>query len=452
MAKPNLVISGSGIRGIVYDGLSPDLACRLASSLVGVLGRGKYVLGRDTRPSGVIIRDAVAAGLRGAGGDVVDVGICPTPTIQLAVEHHCARGGIAVTASHNPAEWNALKLISGAGTFLTKEEVDRVVALSRTADIGYAAHDSAGASLSDREACERHASAVLALDCVDPESIRKSAFKVAIDCVNGAGSVMAPDLLGRMGCEVHTLDCEPSGEFRRVPEPLAENLGELSELVRREGADLGFALDPDGDRLAVVDETGSPIGEEYTLVLCADAVLERTKGPVVTNLSTTRAVGDVAADHGVEFHRTPIGEINVVNRMKEVASPIGGEGNGGVILPALHYGRDAMVGIALVLQVLAGRGRPLSGLLAKYSKYAIFKKKVSLGGGLDIEGLKSLLEEEFPGGTFNYDDGIRVDLDQGWLHVRKSGTEPVIRLISETRDIEEARGLVQIVLDRLNRS
>jgi phosphomannomutase len=451
VAKPNLVISGSGIRGIVYDGLTPELACRLASSLVSVLGRGKYVLGRDTRPSGGIIRGAVAAGLCGAGGDVVDVGICPTPTIQLEVEHHGARGGIAVTASHNPAEWNALKLISGAGTFLTREEVDSVVALSRTAEIEYADHDSAGAVVTDQGACERHASAVLALEQVDPESIRECGFKVALDCVNGAGSVMAPDLLERLGCTVHTLDCEPSGDFRRVPEPLAENLGGLSDLVREKGADIGFALDPDGDRLAIVDETGSPIGEEYTLVLCADAVLGRTRGPVVTNLSTTRAVGDVASSHGVEFYRTPIGEINVVNRMKQVQSPIGGEGNGGVILPALHYGRDAMVGMALVLQALASSGLTVSGLLAKYPKYAIFKKKVSLEDDFDFDGLKSILHQEFPGGTFNLDDGIRVDLDRGWLHVRKSGTEPVIRLISETRSLEEAQSMVQRVLGRLNR-
>ncbi len=451
MAKPSLVISGSGIRGIIYDGLTPDFTCRLASSLVSTLGRGKYVLGRDTRPSGAILQGAVAAGLCGAGGDVVDVGISPTPTIQLAVEHHGARGGIAVTASHNPAEWNALKLISGAGTFLTKQEVDRVVEVSRTAEIEYARHDTAGRVESDPGACERHASAVLALEYVDPENIRSAGFKVALDCVNGAGSVLAPGLLGELGCEVSQIYCEPSGEFRRVPEPLAENLGGLCDLVRQEGADIGFALDPDGDRLAIVDETGSPVGEEYTLVLCADVVLERTRGPVVTNLSTTRAVGDVARSHGVEFHRTPIGEINVVNRMKDVGSPIGGEGNGGIILPALHYGRDAMVGIALVLQALARKGRPVSGLLAKFPKYAIFKKKVSLEEDLDIDGLKSILEEEFPGGAFNYDDGIRVDLDEGWLHVRKSGTEPVIRLISETRSLEESQGLVQRVLERLNR-
>ncbi len=451
MARPNLVISASGIRGIIYDGLTPDLTCRLASALVSTLGRGKYVLGRDTRPSGEIIQGAVKAGLCGAGGDVLDVGVSPTPTIQLAVEHHGARGGIAITASHNGAEWNALKLISGAGTFLTKQEVDRVVEISRTAAIDYAAHDSAGSVVSDPGACERHAAAVLNLKHVDPEGIRSAGFKVALDCVNGAGSVMAPGLLERLGCEVHPLDCEPSGNFRRVPEPLAENLGGLCELVRREGADIGFALDPDGDRLAIVDETGTPIGEEYTLVLCADAVLGRTKGPVVTNLSTTRAVGDIARSHGVEFHRTPIGEINVVNRMKDVESPIGGEGNGGVILPALHYGRDAMVGMALVLQALARNGRPVSGLLAKYPKYAIFKKKVSLEEDLDIDGLKSILKEEFPGGAFNYEDGIRVDLSQGWLHVRKSGTEPVIRLISEARSLEEAQAMVHRVLERLNR-
>jgi len=451
VAKPVLVVSGSGIRGIIYGGLTPDLTCRLASSLVSILGRGRYVLGRDTRPSGAILQGAVAAGLCGAGGDVVDVGISPTPTIQLAVEHHRARGGIAVTASHNPAEWNALKLISGAGTFLTKQEVDRVVEVSRTAGIDYARHDNAGKIEFDAGACGRHASAILALDHVDAGSIRSAGFKVALDCVNGAGSMMAPGLLRDLGCKVSLLDCEPSGQFRRVPEPLAENLTGLCDLVRREGADIGFALDPDGDRLAIVDEAGSPIGEEYTLVLCADVVLQRNRGPVVTNLSTTRAVEDVARSYGVDFHRTPIGEINVVNRMREVESPIGGEGNGGVILPALHYGRDAMVGMALVLEALARSGWPVSRLLAKFPKYAIFKKKVSLEEDLDVDGLRPVLEEEFPGGAFNYDDGIRVDLDEGWLHVRKSGTEPVIRLIGETGSLEEAQGLVRRVLQRLNR-
>jgi phosphomannomutase len=315
MDRVRLVISGSGIRGIVYDGLTPEFACRLASSLASVLGRGTYVLGRDSRPSGALLEPAIAAGLRGAGADVVDVGISPTPSIQLSVEHHKARGGIAVTASHNPAEWNALKLISGSGTFLTGAEVSRVVEVAESGPILYAAHDTAGSITTDPDACKRHASAVIALEDIDSGRIREAGFRVAIDCVNGAGSVLAPELLGDLGCETICLDCETSGEFRRVPEPLAENLGGLCDLVRREKADIGFALDPDGDRLAIVDETGTPIGEEYTLVICADTVLERTRGPVVTNLSTTRAVGDVAAGHGVELHRTPIIELRLARSM-----------------------------------------------------------------------------------------------------------------------------------------
>ncbi len=444
------MISGSGIRGIAFESLTPELVNGLAFSLVGSLGKGTYVLGRDTRPSGTVLQPAVAAGLIAAAGRVVDVGVCPTPTVQLAVEHHGARGGIAVTASHNPAEWNALKLISGDGTFLTKEEVDRVVENSSKAPAA-AGYGPAAAVETDSGACRRHASAVLELDHVDPEGVRRAGFKVALDCVNGAGSVLAPELLAGLGCKVSPLYCEPSGDFKRVAEPLAENLGDLCDLVRKEGAHIGFALDPDGDRLAIVDETGTAIGEEYTLVLCADAVLERARGPVVTNLSTTRAVEDVARSRGVAFYRTPIGEINVVNRMKEVSSPIGGEGNGGVILPALHYGRDAMVGMALVLTILARSGRPVSGLLEKFPKYAIFKRKVSLEEDLDMDSLRPVLEEEFRGGAFNYDDGIRVDLDEGWLHVRKSGTEPVIRLISETRSLEESKGLVERTLALLNR-
>jgi phosphomannomutase len=451
LVKRNLVISGSGIRGIVYDGLSPELACRLASSFASLLGPGKYVIGRDTRPSGDILRLAVASGICATGGDVVDVGISPTPTIQLAVERAKARGGIAITASHNPAEWNALKLISSSGTFLTREEVDRVVRLSGTGEVEYASHDGAGKIETDTQACERHASEVMALDYIDVPAVRGRQFRVALDCTNGAGSVIAPQLLRQLGCDVCELDCEPSGNFRRGPEPLAENIQELCGLVLSNNADLGFALDPDADRLAVVDERGKPVGEEYTLVICADVVLGKTKGPFVTNLSTTMATEEVARKYGVEFHRTPIGEINVVTKMKAVGSPVGGEGNGGVILPALHYGRDAMVGMALVLEAIAEDGRPVSGLMNKFPKYAIFKEKVGLDQDLDYEAAKELLQAEFAEGSFSFDDGIRVVLGDKWLHIRRSGTEPVVRLIGEARTAGEAHGLVRRALELLKR-
>jgi phosphomannomutase len=442
LSKPTLVVSASGIRGTVYDGLGPDLVCRLACAFACILGRGTYIVGRDTRPSGTVLNLAAAAGITSAGGEVVDVGVCPTPTIQLAVEKRGARGGIAITASHNTAEWNALKLISSGGTFLLKDEVERIVAQARSGKFSYAGPDWAAAIEPHTRAGREHIAEVLNLDYLDPASIRKLGFKVALDCTNGAGSVVAPEMLRELGCRVHGLDCEPTGVFNRNPEPTAANLAGLCSLVRDRGADIGFALDPDADRLAIVDETGEPVGEDYTLVVCADLVLGKTGGPLVTNLSTTMAAEDVARRHGADFYRTPIGEINVVTRMKEVGSPIGGEGNGGVILPAIHYGRDSLVGMALVLQNLAEAGGTLSSLMKKFPRYAIFKEKVSLETDLDPERLRTMMEGEFAGGRFNLDDGVRVELEGSWLHVRKSGTEPVVRLISEAATREEAERLV----------
>jgi phosphomannomutase len=446
LPKPDLVVSASGIRGIVYRGLGPDLACRLGCALVGLCGRGTFVVGRDTRPSGTVLDLAVTAGIASAGGSVLDVGICPTPTIQLAVEWHDARGGIAVTASHNPAEWNALKLIRSDGTFLAKADVERVAAAALSGDLTYAGHDRPADVQYSDDSCRRHISGVLGLDIIDLGSIRRRAFRVALDCVNGAGSVVAPDLLRELGCEVHDLDCRPTGEFTRNPEPTDGNIGALCALVRESRADVGFALDPDADRLAVVDENGLPLGEDYTLVTCADLVLDASPGPLVTNLSTTMALEDIARRHGVDLHRTPIGEINVVTEMKRVGSPIGGEGNGGVILPALHYGRDSLVGMALVLQALAGSGGPLSNMMKKYPRYAILKKKVDQESDLDSEGLYRLLKKEFTGAEFNLDDGVRIQLEGAWLHVRRSGTEPVLRLISEAGTREEAERLVSSAL------
>jgi len=442
LPKPSLVVSASGIRGTVYDGLGPDLVCRLACAFAGILGKGTYVVGRDTRPSGTVLNLAAAAGITSAGCDIVDVGVNPTPTIQLAVEKRGARGGIAITASHNTAEWNALKLISSDGTFLLKHEVERVVAEARSGEFSYAGPDLSATIEIYTRAGREHIDEVLNLDYLDPASIRGRGFKVALDSTNGAGSIVAPEMLKELGCRVHRLDCEPTGVFRRSPEPTPTNIGDLCSAVRDRGADIGFALDPDADRLAIVDETGEPVGEDYTLVICADLVLGKTGGPLVTNLSTTMAAEKVARMHGADFYRTPIGEINVVTKMKEVRSPIGGEGNGGVILPAIHYGRDSLVGMALVLQSLAETGGTLSSLMKKFPRYDIFKEKISLETDLDVDRLRTIMKDEFAGGRFNLDDGVRVELEDSWLHVRKSGTEPVVRLISEAATREEAERLV----------
>jgi phosphomannomutase len=442
LPKPNLVISASGIRGTVYQGLGPDFVCRLACAFAGIMGKGTYIMGRDTRPSGTILNLAATAGVTSAGCKVVDVGVCPTPTIQLAVEKRGAKGGIAITASHNTAEWNALKLISSEGTFLLKDEVEEVVARARSGEFSYAEPDVAAVVRRDTQAGCEHISEVLSLDYIDPALIRERGFKVALDCTNGAGSIVAPEMLGELGCEVHGLDCEPTGVFRRDPEPTGSNLAGLCNLVRDKGADIGFALDPDADRLVIVDEAGRPVGEDYTLVICADLVLGKAGGPLVTNLSTTMATEEVARRHGADFYRTPIGEISVVTKMKEVGSPIGGEGNGGIILPAVHYGRDSLVGMALVLQSLAEAGGTLSSLMKKFPQYDMFKEKIHLETDLDPDRLRAAMEGEFAGGRFNLDDGVRVEMEGSWLHVRKSGTEPVVRLISEAATMEEAKGLV----------
>jgi phosphomannomutase len=449
LADSRLVISVSGIRGIAYDPLSPEVCCRFAAALGTILGRGTYVVGRDTRLSGETLERAVLSGLTATGSRVVDLGIATTPTIQLAVEHHRAQGGIAVTASHNPAQWNALKLISSAGTFLERPDVDRITDVFQSGAMAYAPFDQAGALEDDSDAGRRHVDQVLGLGYVDAPRLRKRRLTVAVDCISGAASVVIPSLLEGLGCRVLGLGCEPTGAFARSPEPLPENLKDLCALVRDKGADIGLAFDPDGDRLAIVNERGEAIGEDFTLAISADLVLRERRGPVVTNLSTSMVVEEVARRHGVPFYRAPIGEINVVSKMKQVGSAIGGEGNGGVILPDLHYGRDALVGTALVLQALVESGASLSEMMVKYPKYVILKHKVSFETAPDPRELADRAKRLFPGAQFNLDDGLRVDLGGSWLHIRRSGTEPVIRLIAEAGDsaralalIDQARGLM----------
>jgi phosphomannomutase len=443
-----LIIGVSGMRGIVFDPLSPEVCARAAAAFAGVVGRdtagrGTIVVGRDTRPSGEILNMAVVSGLAAAGADVIDLGIVPTPTVQLAVEHHKAAGGIAVTASHNPAQWNALKLVSRAGTFLEREDVDKVAAAFKAGPIAYAPATGGGKVSRDTRACERHIALVLGLSHLKPAAIAARGLTVAVDCVNGAAAAAIPELLGRLGCKVAKLGCDLSGDFKRNPEPVPENLGALGALVRREGADIGFGFDPDGDRLAIVDERGEPLGEDYTLAIAADLVLRHAKGPLVTNLSTSMAVEDVARRHGVAFRRTPIGEINVVAGMKRVGAVVGGEGNGGVILPEAHYGRDALVGVALVLEALVESGGTLSGMMSGHTKYVIVKEKIAFDKAPDLDRLAAGIRAAFAGAQFNLEDGIRADLEGSWVHVRRSGTEPVVRVIAEARDRAGALALAE---------
>ncbi len=434
------MISVSGIRGRVGETLTPEVVASYAAGF-GAWARGAIVVGRDSRVSGPMFHRVVLAALQSVGCDVIDVGMAPTPTIQLAVEHHHAAGGLAITASHNPIEWNALKFIAPSGLFLSAAEgAEMRDATAR--GIPRATWDCLGQVTLDDDAIGRHIDAILALPYIDVPAIRRRAFHVALDCVRGAGATMMPALLDRLGCRVEAINMQTDGRFPRPPEPVAENLGELEELVRRSHADIGMAVDPDVDRLALVDETGKAIGEDYTLALAAGAVLRHTKGPVVTNLSTSRVVDDAAALGGVQVIRAPVGEVNVAVRMRDEGSPVGGEGNGGVIVKDLHLGRDAPAGAALVLQMLLDANAPLSRIISQRPRYAIVKDKLDRPAG-SLDSVYGALRTAFAGAGVDTADGIRFAWADRWVHVRPSGTEPVVRVIAEAPTEAQARELVE---------
>src|SRR5213080_2596988 len=454
-----LMVGVSGVRGIVGKDLTPEVVTRWARAFGTFAregtrdeGRGtgpSVVVGRDARTSGPAFAAAVTAGLTSVGCDVIDVGLVPTPTVQLAVEHHHAGGGIAITASHNPIEWNALKFVGPDGIFLDGAEGTRVAELAAK-PAGYGMRD-AGCVTTDPGAVERHLEAVLKLPAVDVERIRKRKFTVALDAVRGAGGPVMRALLERLGCEVAGINLETDGRFPRSPEPVPENLGGLSTLVRRAGAALGIAVDPDVDRLAIVDETGAPIGEDYTLAFAVRAVLgkgERGKGKgatVVCNLSTSLVVEDAARECGAEVVRTPVGEVHVARAILRLAAVIGGEGNGGVMYPVLHAGRDAPVAAALLLTLLARDGRRVSELVAAAPRYAIVKAKVERGAGSREQRLERVyaeLRRRFPDARADTQDGLRLAWRDRWLHVRPSNTEPIIRLIAEALSGAAAQELV----------
>jgi phosphomannomutase len=433
-----LMISVAGVRGIVGDSLTPPVVTRFAAAFARSLGPGPVVVGRDARPSGPVVYHAVAAGLRSAGREVVDLGLATTPTTEIAVEHLRAAGGVIITASHNPAPWNALKFLSARGEFLGPSEGASVrAAFEADADLWVDAA-ALGGERAEADALEWHLQRVLGLDVLDLAVIRARDLRVAVDGCSSVGGIAVPPLLRALGIRVTELDCVANGDFRRELEPLPEHLGGLSRAVVESGADFGVALDPDGDRAAFVDAAGVPLGEEFTLALGLQVVLARRRGPAVTNLSTSRIVDAVCTRAGVPLHRTPVGEAHVVAGMRACGAVAGGEGNGGMILPAAHHGRDGLVAVALVAQAVAAGGVSLRALADALPGLHMVKRKFPLTGG-SWEGPSERLLRRFAGHAVDEADGLRFERGEEWVHVRPSGTEPVVRIIAEAP--VEARAL-----------
>lgn len=450
MSQP--MISVAGIRGIVGDSLLPESFLRYILAFATLVDGGEVVVGGDSRLSRHMMRHLAFAGLSSAGCTVHDIGLAPTPTVGLMVRELGAAGGIAITASHNPAQWNAYKFFGPDGSFLNSEQNRVLLEIAESGRFRRAGYRELGQIRPRTDAIERHLQRVLAT--VDPETISARGFKVAVDCVNGVGGMIMQLLLQRLGCETVLFDVDVDAEFPRNPEPLPENLGRLGQVVREAGADIGFAVDPDADRLAIVDETGRAIGEERTIVLASDAVLslagEDAKRPLVVNLSTTRAMDDVAARHNVPLFRTPIGEAHVVGQIVSKNALIGGEGNGGVIYPPVHPGRDAATGVALVLSALAGEpGLKVSELNTRIPDYVMVKTKTS-SAGLDPNSLAERMRGEFSDAReLVTEDGVKAVFDDRWVHLRPSGTEPVIRIFAEAPGEEAARSLIARVNEKV---
>jgi phosphomannomutase len=438
------MISVSGIRGRVAHGFTPELVARYAAAFGAWAARGgvrTVVLGRDSRVSGPLFHSVAAAALQAVGVDVIDLGLTTTPTLQMAVEHHHAAGGLCITASHNPVEWNALKFIGPDGLFLSAQAGAEMRALLDN-ELPYATWDKLGVVRSDADAVRRHIDAVLALPYIDVAAIRAKHFHVAYDACHGAGSAIIPELLDRLGCKVISIGQTPDGRFPRPPEPVPENLGDLAALVKSSGAQVGFATDPDVDRCAIVADGGETIGEDYTLAFACRVVLKQQKGHVVANLSTSQVVDDAVRDAGQKLVHAPVGEVNVALRMRAENAVIGGEGNGGVILPELHLGRDAPLAVALTLQMIATDARSISQIVAASPRYAIIKDKLPRGDG-PMDGAYRALGAAFPDADANTDDGLRLTWRDRWIHLRPSGTEPIIRVIAEAPTREAAAELVE---------
>ncbi|MBD3168886.1 MAG: phosphoglucosamine mutase [candidate division Zixibacteria bacterium] len=449
MGSKNLMVSVSGIRGVIgmEDGLTPERALRYASAYATFCKKGKVIIGSDTRPSRSMVIPAVISGLTGCGMDVVDIGICPTPTVELAVKEMKARGGIIITASHNPIQWNALKMLNSKGMFLSPAEGEKVINIFEKGRFNYVPHNKLG-SVERHDFVHVHIKRVLELDAVKSTLLKRRKFKVALDCVNGAGAVLSPHLLEKLGCKVVPVNCEPDGDFARGPEPVPQNLKMLSEAVRENSCDIGFAHDPDADRLAIVDENGTAVGEEYTLAFVVDYILSHNRGSVAVNLSTSRMNEDIAGRYKAKVHRTKVGEINVSLKLRACRGVIGGEGNGGVIYPPLLYGRDGAVGIALVLSYLADKKCTVSEAVAMLPAYVMIKSKVDASRA-QVRKKMGGLKKAFSGAEINTDDGIKFDFERSWVHIRASNTEPISRIIAEAPTRKEARELIKEATEAL---
>lgn len=428
------MVSVSGIRGLVGDGLDPNTIVKYASAYADFCGTGKIVIGSDGRISGNMVKQILIGTLLAKGNDIIDIGICPTPTVLYNVTKLGAVGGIQISASHNPNEWNALKLLNSKGEFMTPEENKIMLDKLETSN-NYKKWNELGTLTSYDDGLKNHVENVLKL--VDIDLIKSKKFKVVLDCVNGAGSFVMPKFLTDLGCEIIKINCETTGIFPRLPEPIPENLTETMKFVKEQNADLAIVVDPDVDRLVLITDKGEPFIEENTITLSAKHVLSKAKGNVVVNLSTTRAIDEVASAEGCKVFRSPVGEANVVKLMKEVNAVIGGEGSGGVIYPELHYGRDALVGTVLTLEHLAEQNKKLSQIKDELPKYFIAKKKIELGN-VNPELIIEQIKDKYKNEKVNTDDGLRIDFESHWVHFRKSNTEPIIRCIAEAKTEEEA--------------
>ena len=456
-----LIKSISGIRGTmggpVGDGLNPLDIVRFTAAYATQIKKNKtdstkIVVGRDARISGEMVNQLVTGTLMGMGFDVVDIGLATTPTTELAVTMEKAAGGIILTASHNPKQWNALKLLNEKGEFLNALEGENVLKVAAEETFLFSPVDEIGKLTEDFSYTKKHIDSVLALDLVDVEAIKAAGFRVAIDCVNSVGGIVIPALLDALGVtKVEKLYCEPNGQFPHNPEPLPEHLTEISSIMTKVKADVGFVVDPDVDRLAIICEDGSMFGEEYTLVSISDYVLQHTPGNTVSNLSSTRALRDVTAKYGCTYTASAVGEVNVVAAMKSTHAIIGGEGNGGVIYPASHYGRDALVGIALFLTHLAKSKLTVSALRKTYPEYYISKNKIQLTPAINVDDILKVVKESYKQFEVNDIDGVKIDFPTGWVHLRKSNTEPIIRIYSEAKTPEQAEGFANAIIDEIKR-
>ena len=449
----SLIKSISGIRGTiggkVDENLTPIDAVKFAAAygswLKGQSGKEyvKVVIGRDARISGEMIQNLVQYTLIGLGIDVVNIGLSTTPTVEVAVPMEKADGGIILTASHNPKEWNALKLLNNKGEFVSDEDGKAILRIAQENDFSFATVDHLGKLSYDDRYIDLHIEQVLALPLVTPKAIQEKKFRVVVDAVNSTGGIAIPRLLERLGVEVIKLYCEPNGHFPHNPEPLKEHLGDICKRVVEEKADFGIVVDPDVDRLAFITDQGEMFGEEYTLVACADYVLGKAKGNVVSNLSSSRALRDIAQKHGVSYAAAAVGEVNVVTEMKHVEAIIGGEGNGGIIYPELHYGRDALVGVALFLSLLAERGGSVQQLRESYPAYFMSKNKIQLTEQINPDQILKAMEQKYAHEQTTTIDGLKIDFADSWVHLRKSNTEPIIRIYTEAKSQKEADALAQ---------